>query len=330
MNLIFDYNHLAYRCFCVNDTLVNSEGQKTGVSFGVLRSLRALCDKFKPDRVIFCMDSGSSFRKSIIESYKGSRAKNRDPDQKKDYYEQLSNTVELLTSLGVPVVKYTGLEADDLCALCSKLIYPSNHNVIVSGDKDLLQLVDDHTDYYYPFYEKLVSLSGTQFSGGFSSDDFSKVWSKNEIVHPEVFTLRTEKCDKSIQFNKWILYRSLVGDSSDELTGIKGIGPGTAQKIVEVCGSVDEVIQQKDSFTFLNKRQKEALTLEELKLQYNIINLQLVCSFPQIDSVVESLKDQSKCASRNMDLFKQFITKYQFNSILIELNQFIRNIPNQQ
>ena len=328
-NLIFDFNHLAYRCFCVNDTLITSSGEKTGVLFGILRSLRSLCDKFKPDFVVFCRDLNKSFRKDILESYKGSRGKNQSQEVKEDYYNQINLTIEVIQTLGVPVVGYSNLEADDLCALCSRKIFSgeSDYNIIISGDKDLLQLVNQNTDYYYPFYEKLISLSGAQFEGNFNSTEFPKFWALNKKIHPESFVLKSEKSPNKIPFDRWLLYRSLVGDSSDELSGIKGIGGTTAQKIVAECSSITEVIEKKESMSFLNKRQKESITKEELQLQHNLINLDLICKYPGIDDVIIDMKNQFKLPSRNVDLFNNFLTKYQFFSIQIELNQFLKNIP---
>jgi 5'-3' exonuclease len=324
--LIIDLNHLAYRNWCTNGTLSTTSGEKTGVAFGVLRSLRLLCDSFHPSQVVFCRDVGSSFRKEMLASYKASRAPQTDQEksEKQDFYNQLDQTVALLECLGLPVMWYDGLEADDLCAIICKHFPKLGDNIVVSGDKDLLQLVNSDNKYYHPLYNKLVSLSGCKLPQDISK--FAEVWGHNKEIHPDVFTYKSEKLSKCVPFDRWLLYRSLVGDSSDELKGINGIGEVTALKIVSECADIKEIMSKKDHLTFLSQRQKEALTESELLLQFSLIDLNLVSESGVIEEVLQALKNQSN-PKRNEDSFCKLLIRYQMTSIVSDIHNFLKNIP---
>ncbi len=328
--LIIDYSHLAYRNYSINGELQTTSGEKSGVVFGILRSLRSLCNKFKPDLVVMCSDVGRSFRKDMIESYKASRVVKTEKERlnKEDYYKQLADTSEVLKSLGIPVVGIEGLEADDICAIiCKKLTQEADHNIVVSGDKDLLQLVSDHTDYYNPNYDKLVSLSSHPISEEIDKVEFSRYWATHSTIHPETFTYKSEKIGKSIPMNVWLLYRSLVGDSSDELSGIKGIGPVTAQKLVTKYKTIEEILSEKSKDTSMNLKMKESLNEEDLRLQYKMIDLDLITESKQTDSIPDYIQSVVAESSRDIELFNGFLVKFQLTSVMAEARQFLSIIP---
>jgi DNA polymerase-1 len=332
--IVVDFSHLAYRNWCTTGELstnapTEEQREKTGVIFGVVRSLRMLCDKYKPTEVIFAADRGRSFRKDILVEYKASRgakteeeARNRD-----DFYEQCEKCEAVLESLGVPVVGVDQMEADDICAIICEKIPFDGRNIVVSGDKDLLQLVSPRTMYFHPLYDKMVAHDGARIADGISSEQLGEFWAKNKIIDPYTFTYKSEKLRKGVPFERWMLYRAMVGDHSDELPGIPGIGETTAFNIVSNCGSIEEVIQQKDTLPGLNKRQREALKEDDLRLQYNLIDLKLVTEFDQVPQILQVINNARLKCRRDIKMFERFLIRYQMSSISSDLTKFLRNIP---
>lgn len=330
--LVFDFNHLAWRNFFSNRELITKKGEGTAVPFGILRSLKMMCDKFKPVRVIMCKDKGKSWRRSAIPDYKSHRDEKdeKEKEERKEFYRQLSKTEAILESLGVPVVSYDTLEADDLCALASGPFRMENEYVIVvSGDKDLFQLVSEDTGYFHPHYGVLVSLDGWKAEPDLDEAEFKKRFNREKIVHPDTFTLRSEKLGSSIPQDRWLLYRALVGDSADNLPGIPGIGPKMAKKIVDVAGTpeeIEEAIRDKR----LKGKKIEAIQAKEVALQQAIIDMNfLIEDHDLLSTVKESFYESAyNPIPANKLIFESFLKELELYSILKSISSFVKNIPN--
>jgi 5'-3' exonuclease len=323
--LVIDYNHLAHRNWAVNGHLSSKAGERVGCVFGVLKSLRMFCDRFQPSEVIFCRDMGKSFRRELLESYKGSRGTDLTPEQvaeADDRFEQFEKTEAMLETLGLPVIGIDSIEADDLCAILSKRL-PNGVTIVISGDKDLLQLVDQSTKYYNPGYDKLVSLTGWRPQPG---EDFSYKFNREKEVHPDAFTRKSEGIIGGVDFSKWTLYRALVGDSSDELSGIKGIGPVAAMKILPACQSWQEVVQKKATLG-LSARVQEQLTEQNLGLQVALIDLDLIANSSQAEEILPTIREKMERRPADLQTFRRLLIKYDMNSILVDQRLFLKNIP---
>lgn len=309
-----------HRHFHAHAHMATSKGEPTACMFGALKSLKMLCDKFKPQEVIFCKDTGKSFRADLIESYKGER-KERDESM----FEQFEKAETLMNCLGFPVYGVSGIEADDLCAVFAKQTKSEGLiDIVISGDKDLLQLVDDTTRYYNPGHSKLVSFKGQTVNESNSLED---LWKLSE-VHFEVFTMKSEGLPQGVPQSKWILYRSLVGDSSDNLPGVKGVGEKTAFKAVSKFNTVAEIFENRSSL--FSERVQSNMDLQQMNLNYALMDLNFVLNsdhFSVITEQLEESKHQDNCEI-DLDMFRKLLIKFEFSSILTSLKEFFLNIPN--
>jgi len=203
-NLVIDGSNLLWRVTWIAETrqkLVNSKGIWTGPIYMFLKSVKGLQEKFKPNSTYITWDKklkypSTNFRKELApETYK----QNRDDDKSRQIHEQHDELSKWLTVLGIKQIYPGVLEADDIIAwLCKEKLQSS---VIVSVDKDLLQLVNGFCHYYNPIKKKLIT--------------------------PENFL--EEVGVEIIEYN---YYKALLGDKSDNVEGIQGYG---VQRSTKLC-----------------------------------------------------------------------------------------------
>jgi DNA polymerase-1 len=213
-NLVVDGSNLLWRVFWIAETrqkLVNSKGIWTGPIYMFLKSVKALQEKFKPNNTWVTWDKkihypSTNFRKKLApETYK----QNRDDDKSKLIHEQHDELSKWLTVLGVKQIYPGVLEADDIISWLVREKLTTS--VIVSVDKDLLQLVDDNTHYYNPIKKKLIT-------------------SQNFVE------------EVGVEINEYNHYKALLGDKSDNVDGIQGYG---VQRSAKLCKEGYEGIVQK-------------------------------------------------------------------------------------
>lgn len=203
-NLVVDGSNALWRVYWIAETrhkLVNSKGVWTGPIYLFLKSIKALQEKFKPNNIYVTWDKklkypSTNFRKELApETYK----QNRDDDKSRQIHEQHDELAKWLTVLGIKQIYPGVLEADDIISwLCKEKL---TSTVIVSVDKDLLQLVNDFCHYYNPIKKKLIT--------------------------PENFL--EEVGVEIIEYN---YYKALLGDKSDNVEGIQGYG---VQRSAKLC-----------------------------------------------------------------------------------------------
>lgn len=251
MRLILDGNNLGYRARASSMRLTKKDGTDVTTVYGVLKMLSSylkptsggfkntiaqqvkqalnLSDEPQFTDVFMCWDGGKSkYRKEIYPDYKGHRErkrKERTEEEKAEYYHFLSQLDELhatLPNFGVHSLKEKGWEADDLVYILTEIL-EDDITVIISTDRDLLQLVKGNTF----------------------------VWSPGkDILYTEAnFTERV-----GVPHAQYLDYRVMVGDSSDNITGIKGIGDKKAKTLLMKYGSLvsalgDEVNLRKSVVT---------------------------------------------------------------------------------
>lgn len=191
---------------------MNNNGDHVGGIVGFIRSIKLIMTDVKPTRVIVVWDGegGSAKRKSIYSGYKEGRKPrvNREFDfespekEQANLKEQYAKLKELLSHLGITQIEIESVEADDVIAFLCRGIYNETDKVVVSTDKDFLQLVDPHTLVCSPI-KKIY----------YTSKVFKEEWN----VIPENF----------------VYFRALQGnsDGADNIDGVKGIGPKTALKL---------------------------------------------------------------------------------------------------
>ncbi len=218
--LLLDGHSLAYRAFfALPDTLVTSSGQVTNAVYGFTAMLIKLLADERPQGVVVCFDRGApQFRLDRYAEYKAGRAAT--PDL---FKQQLPLIREVLESLRIPMVELEGYEADDLLATLTKHAREEGCEVmIVTGDRDILQLVRDG-----------VSVIMTRRG-------ISDVIRYNAPTVLERYGVAPEK---------WIDFVALKGEASDNLPGVPGVGDKTAAQLINKYGDIEQVIAHADELT---------------------------------------------------------------------------------
>lgn len=193
--------------------LTNKKGENISALFGFFRNLRKIIEVYNPRFFAAAMDSKTkTFRHEMFLEYKANRSKTPD-----DLHAQVPWIEDVLSALGVRVLQKDGFEADDIIATVAKKCREEGRECrILSGDKDLMQLVGGGTEMLVP----------AKFGGGWqkcASDEVAAAWG----VPPE----------------KMLDILTLTGDSADNVPGVKGIGLKTAQKLLSEYGSLDGIFE---------------------------------------------------------------------------------------
>jgi len=208
--LIIDQLNLFFRNYIVNPSL-SLNGQPIGGLRGCIQSIQKIVRETKPDRIIICWDGpgGSSKRKLIKKDYKAGRKPIRlnravrnlsEDDEMDNKVWQQTRLIDYFNSMPVIQFMFDGTEADDIIAYVSKMpCYKDWQKIIVSSDKDFFQLLDDNTVLYRPIQKEVLS---------------KKTLIERFDVHP----------------NNFAMARAMVGDKSDNLEGVGGIGLKTVSK----------------------------------------------------------------------------------------------------
>ncbi len=224
---LLDGHSLTHRAFYALPLLTNDKGEYTNAVFGFVRMLFSLTDQWNPDRMIITFDKKApTFRHEEYEDYKGNRKKM--PEELVPQIPLLQQTIE---KLKIPMMAKEGYEADDLLGTLAKEAEEDGYKVyIVTGDRDALQLVSEDVNVLYT--RKGIS--------DLVKFDLDKVMEKYELP-PE----------------KLIDRKGLMGDSSDNIPGVPGIGKKTALKLLKEFGTMEEILANIDKVS--GKKRKENL-----------------------------------------------------------------------
>ncbi len=212
---IIDSYGLIYRAYfaLLNHPLTNPGGDNISALVIFFKNLKALISKYNPCYLAAAFDSrAKTFRHELYADYKANRAKTPE-----DLHAQIPWIEEVLEALEIPVLRYDGFEADDIIATVAKKCAEEDRPCrILSGDKDLLQLVTD----------TCLEMQPDRANGGWEVIGAQEVLEKWGIP-PE----------------KILDYLSLVGDASDNVPGVKGVGDKTALKLLTQYGSLDGIYE---------------------------------------------------------------------------------------
>jgi DNA polymerase-1 len=211
---IIDGYGLIYRSYFafINRPLRDGEGKNVSALFGFFNTLLMLLRDYRPDYLVVAMDTkGPTFRHEMYEPYKA----NRDAAPP-DLHEQVPRIIEVLEALGIPQISKQGVEADDIIAtLCENAKRFDIESIMVTGDKDLLQLVDFHTFALRPPKKGETSY---------------RLFGEKEVEE-----------EFGVAASQIVDYLSLLGDSSDNVPGVSGIGEKGAVKLLQEYGDLDGI-----------------------------------------------------------------------------------------
>jgi DNA polymerase-1 len=209
---IIDTFGFFFRSFYALPPLKSKNGFPTGLLTGFMNFINSIGRDYETDYIVFALDSkGDTFRKDIDQNYKAQR-----PDVPEDLLKQLPVAIEWIELMGFEKIEKSGYEADDIIASLCKIAKKQGIKVrVVSHDKDLNQLIDDDVHIFHPIKREVID----------QKECFDKYG-----VTPAQF----------------IDYQSLVGDSADNVPGVKGVGAKTAQKLISQFGSLDKIYENID------------------------------------------------------------------------------------
>lgn len=229
--VIIDGNAIIHRSYhAIPKTLKARDGRLTNAVYGFTRLLLGILEYEKPDFIAVAFDmKGPTFRHEMLESYKGTREKTDE-----ELIDQFPRVREVLQAFNIPIYEKPGLEADDYLGIVSELVRRGTddvHTLIITNDKDALQLVDERTTVVAPVkgYSEVLRYDRLQVKSKLG------VW-------PE------QVAD----------FKGLCGDNSDNIKGVPGIGPKTAVKLLEQFGNLEHLYDHLDEVSPVTLRTKLA------------------------------------------------------------------------
>ena len=240
--LLIDGHALAYRAYHAIPPLTSPSGEPTNATFGYANMLLKAIDDYQPDYVVATFDSGVTFRHQEYTEYKATRAEMPD-----DLRAQIDRIHELTKALGIPIHCVENYEADDLLGTLARQAEQQDlETIIVTGDGDTLQLVSERTKVLMP----------RRTFGDIQLYDAEAVRDRYEL-EPE----------------QLIDYKALVGDSSDNIPGVRGVGDKTATRLLQTYGSLDAIYEHLDEISQTRFRNALAEGQDEALLSKHLVTI---------------------------------------------------------
>ena len=278
--ILMDGNSIAFRAFYGLPLLTNKSGLHTNAVFGYARLLEKVIKEENPDYFLVAFDAGkSTFRHKQYEEYKGGRQKTPP-----ELGEQFAPIRKLIDAYGIKRFEHEDYEADDIIGSWTKLADEAGfETIVITGDKDLTQLASDHTKVY-------ITKKGVTDIEVYTPEHVAEVY---EGLKPEQI----------------IDLKGLMGDKSDNIPGVPGVGEKTAVKLLKEHGSVENVIENLDQVTAkkLNENLRNNKDIALLSKELATIYREMTFDFN-----LENLKFKNEDSDEKYELFKEM----EFNSLL--------------
>jgi len=269
---LVDGHALAYRSYYafIRKPLVNSKGEETSAVFGFVKTLLGILDKYGPTHIAVVFDSReATFRSALYAEYKANR-----PEMPESLSAQMVRIIEVLAAMCIPSLAVPGYEADDIIATLSRRFAGEVPVRIVSGDKDLFQVVGEKVRLIRPG------------KSGLPDDEFDA-----EKVHA-LYGLTPAQ---------FIDYQALMGDATDNVSGVPGVGEKTALKLITDFGSLDGVYSALDSIEPATLRKKLSDGKKQAFLSRDLVRLDTAVP---IELSVEDLRRKTADAAKLKRIFE--------------------------
>ena len=243
---LIDGSAYIYRAYHAVAPLTNSEGMPTHAVFGFVNILKKMLKEKDPKYLAVAFDMrGPVFRHEMYAKYKANR-----PPMPEDLAVQIPYIKELVHAMNIPCFEMQGLEADDIIASSVRVLEEQGHSVVVvSGDKDLLQLVNEKTVMWDPMKNKIMDIAAVE----------------------EKYNVKTEQL---------LDCYALMGDSSDNIPGVPGIGPKTAEKLINEHNSLEGIYDALDGMKKSKMKERLAENKEMAFLSRDLIRLKYDAEVP--------------------------------------------------
>jgi DNA polymerase-1 len=278
--ILIDGSAVVYRGYFafIRNPLINSRGENTGATYAFVNSLTKIINDFKPDYIAVVFDTPKpTFRHKIHPDYKSTRAK-----APQELVEQLPWIDEAVTGFNIKVIRIDGYEADDIIGtLAKKAAAKGLETLLFTGDKDFFQLVRDDVKILHPRDFEVMDAKGVK----------------------EKFGVPPEKVIDTL---------ALMGDTSDNIPGIPGVGPKTAVSLIEEYGDLDRVLEEGSK----KKKGKLAQLLKEYKdqayLSKKLVTIDTKCP-------VELNLGEFKLRKPNIDILVPLFRRLEFRTLADKL-----------
>ncbi len=265
---VIDGNSYIYRAFFAIPPLKTSAGFPTNAIYGFVKMLLSILKEKKPDYLAVAFDpKGPTHRTVAYSEYKSHR-----PPMPDGLIPQISYIHEIVRAFNIPLLLEEGFEADDLLGTCAKKAGEQNFNtVIITGDKDMLQLVSPHVSIYDPMKDKMIDEEGVISRFGVGPD-------------------------------KVIEVMGLMGDASDNIPGVPGIGEKTAVKLIKEYGSIEGLLNSLDRMKPSKLQENLNAHAEMARLSRKLATIDLNAPFPV---EIEAMKVRRPDRERVKKLFSE-------------------------
>ncbi|MDD2523508.1 MAG: DNA polymerase I [Endomicrobiaceae bacterium] len=280
---IIDASAYIHRAYHAIRPLTTSTGVPTNAVYGFIKLINKIKNEKKPDYIAICFDHPSkNFRHTLLPEYKANRK-----EIETDLIKQMPIAREAVDAMHLCLLEKSGYEADDIIGTVAKKAEKENIKaVIVTGDKDLFQLVNENISIWNESKNIMF--------------DTEKVYEKYEIYPNQIVDML-----------------ALMGDACDNITGIKGIGEKTAVKLIQTYGNVENIIANasslKGKLSEIVKNGAESAVLSKQLVQLDL-NVPLGCS-------IEDMKFNDNLFCNATD----FLKKYELNSFICKTsNVFVK------
>jgi DNA polymerase-1 len=206
---VVDAHSLIFQVFHALPEMSSPRGEQVGAVYGFVRDMLYLIEEKKPDALIYAFDlSGPTFRSEMFEAYKADRGEMPD-----ELVGQIPKIQRVLAAMSIPVLTSEGFEADDVLATVARICDEGGANCfLVTGDKDCRQLITDRVAVY-------------------------------NIRKNQVFDAAALRQEWGVGPDQVVDFQALVGDKVDNIPGVPGIGPKTAQSLLETYGTLDNLLE---------------------------------------------------------------------------------------
>jgi DNA polymerase-1 len=275
---LVDGSNYTYRAFFAIQGLSTSKGFPTNAVYGFNNMLVKLCREMAPEYIAIVFDSkGPTFRSEAYEKYKANRPAMPDALQP-----QIPIIKELIGAYAMPILEKEGIEADDIIGTLAKTYEEKGFRVvIVSGDKDLLQLVSDHVTMIDTMKDKTFDVEGVKEKFGVGPDRVVDVL-------------------------------GLMGDASDNIPGVPGVGEKTALKLIQEYGSVEAVLASADQVR--NEKIKKAL-----KENADLARLSKELATVKTDAEIEFTLEKARVREPDREKLRRIFTELEFSTLFQDL-----------
>ncbi|ORM82747.1 DNA polymerase I [Pantoea deleyi] len=284
--ILVDGSSYLYRAYHAFPPLTNSAGEPTGAMYGVLNMLKSLLAQYNPSHVAVVFDAkGKTFRDELFEHYKSHR-----PPMPDDLRAQIEPLHEMVRAMGLPLLAVSGVEADDVIGTLALEAEKKGHSVLIStGDKDMAQLVTPG-----------ITLINTM---------------TNTILGPEEVENKYGVPPALI-----IDFLAMMGDSSDNIPGVPGVGEKTAQALLQGLGSMKTIYDNLDKIADLSFRGAKTMATK-LEQNRDVAFLSYQLATIKTDVELEQPCEALTVTEPDVEALQALFSRYEFKRWLSDLQE---------